>query len=103
MHIIMCIVLDSITCIQIHKSQAHSSTVQILGSVTTRQHMLSEVEARHLEILRLEENIRVSLCYIRHWKISNSICLPLLFCNLQELHDMFYDLALLVHDQVTIM
>ena len=33
---------------------------QILGGVMQRRQMLSEVEARHLEIVRLEANIRVS-------------------------------------------
>ncbi|XP_011405383.2 PREDICTED: syntaxin-1A-like isoform X2 [Amphimedon queenslandica] len=46
----------------------------IIGDIEGKRRMLSEVEVRHMEIKRLEENIR-------------------------ELHDMFYDLGQLVYEQ----
>lgn len=67
---------------------------------------LGEVEARHLEIVKLEANIRVWI-FDTHAinQISTVIYLTIYLANstllhIQELHDMFYDMALLVEEQV---
>ena len=57
---------------------------------------LGEVEARHLEIIKLEANIRVCSYILTHQFVQNFYYL----LHIQELHDMFYDMALLVEEQV---
>ena len=76
-----------------------------------RRQALGEVEARHREILRLEADIRVRCIYILTllYRMHMYVCMVGLYCTdtysntyiHQELHDMFYDMALLVEEQVS--